>query len=227
MVILAGGKGVRLAPLTEAVPKPLVPVGGMPVMEVVIRRLATQGFRRLILAVGHKAELIHDYFRDGARWGVTIDYSWEQEPLGTAGPLTLIPGLTDTFLVMNADILTDLDCRQLVAHHRARGNLATISAYECQVKIDLGVIIKDGQGLIQDYLEKSTTSHLVSMGIYVFEPRVLEFIDQGTYLDFPDLVKRLLAAGEQVGYSPFPATGWTSAAMRIMSGPNRNLMKKC
>lgn len=203
VVILAGGKGVRLAPLTETLPKPLVPVRGVPVMELVIRRLAAQGFRRITLAVGHLAEAIRAYFGDGSRWGVTIDYSWEPEPLGTAGPLALIPGLTGTFLVLNADILTDLDCRLLVDYHRQSGNLATISACECPVRIDLGVIIANGQGLIRDYLEKPTATHLVSMGVYVFEPEVLSFIEKGQYLDFPDLVKRLLAAGRQVGYYPF------------------------
>jgi NDP-mannose synthase len=203
VVILAGGKGVRLAPLTEAIPKPLVPLGGMPVMEVVIRRLAAQGFTRITLAVGHLSELIQDYFQDGAPWGVDIDYSCEPEPLGTAGPLTLIPDLSDTFLVMNADILTNLDFRELVEHHRRERSIATIGAYECRVKIDLGVIIKNGRGRIRDYLEKPTSAYLVSMGVYVFEPQVLEYIENQTYLDFPDLVQRLLANRQQVGYYPF------------------------
>ena len=103
MVILAGGKGVRLAPLTEVIPKPLVPLGGMPVMEVVIRQLAAQGFRRITLAVGYLSDLIAAYFQDGSRWGVDISYSCEQEPLGTAGPLAQIADLTETFLVMNAE----------------------------------------------------------------------------------------------------------------------------
>lgn len=203
VVILAGGRGVRLAPLTEVIPKPLVPLGGMPVMEIVIRQLAAQGFRRLTLAVGYMAELIRAYFQDGSRFGVEIDYSLEEEPLGTAGPLRLIEGLTETFLVMNADVLTNLDFSDLVRYHRAQGGLATIGAYERQVKIDLGVIIKDGQGRIRDYLEKPTSTHLVSMGIYVFEPQVMGFIGAEGYLDFPDLVKRLLDAEEPVCYYPF------------------------
>ena len=203
VVILAGGKGVRLAPLTEVIPKPLVPLGGMPIMEVVIRQLAAQGFRRITLAVGYLSELIQAYFQDGSRWGVDIDYSIEHEPLGTAGPLTRIPDLTDTFLVMNADVLTNLNYHELIQHHRAQGGLATIGAHERQVKIDLGVIIKNGHGRIRDYLEKPTSTHLVSMGVYVFEPEVLEFIDKPNYLDFPDLVKRLLAAGKLVCYYPF------------------------
>jgi len=203
VVILAGGKGVRLAPLTEVIPKPLVPLGGMPIMEVVIRQLAAQGFRRITLAVGYLSELIRAYFQDGSRWGVEIDYSSEKEPMGTVGPLNLITGLTDTFLVMNADVLTNLNYSELVAHHRAQKSVATIGAYERQVKIDLGVIIKDGHGRIRDYLEKPTSSHLVSMGVYVFEPEVLSFIHGQSYLDFPDLVQQLLAAQKPVGYYSF------------------------
>lgn len=203
VVILAGGKGVRLAPLTEVIPKPLVPLGGMPIMEIVIRQLAAQGFRRVTLAVGYLSELIQAYFGDGSRWGVSIDYSQEKDPLGTAGSLSLIPGLTDTFMVMNADILTDLNYRDLVSHHRAQKCWATIGAYERQVKIDLGVIIKDGDGRIKDYLEKPTSSYLVSMGVYVFEPQVLDFINGPTYLDFPDLMKRLLGAEKPVSYYSF------------------------
>jgi len=203
VVILAGGRGVRLAPLTEVIPKPLVPLGGMPIMEVVVRQLAAQGFRRLTLAVGYLSELIRAYFQDGSRWGVDIDYAYEEEPLGTAGPLAQIPGLTETFLVMNADVLTNLSYPDLVNYHRAHGGLATIGAYERQVKIDLGVIIKDGYGRIRDYQEKPTSTHLVSMGVYIFEPQVLQFIPGTEYLDFPDLVKRLLAAEKTVCYYPF------------------------
>jgi NDP-mannose synthase len=176
VVILKGGKGVRLAPLTEVIPKPLVPVRGVPIMEIVIRQLANQGFRRITLAVGYLSELIQEYFQDGSRWGVDINYSLKKQPLGTVGPLALIPDLTDTFMVMNADVLTNLKYRDLVSHHRAQKSLATIGAYKRQVKLDLGVIIKDGHGRIQDYLEKPTTTHLVSMGVHVFEPQVLEFI---------------------------------------------------
>jgi len=203
VVILAGGKGVRLAPLTGVIPKPLVPLGGMPIMEIVIRQLAAQGFRRITLAVGFLSELIQAYFREGSKWGVEIDYSVENEPLGTAGPLSLIPDLTETFMVMNADILTNLDYRDLVNYHRDQKCWATIGAYERQVNLDLGVIIKDGHGRIKDYLEKPTSTHLVSMGVYVFEPQVLEFINGPLYLDFPDLMKGLLTENKPVSYYTF------------------------
>jgi NDP-mannose synthase len=203
VIILAGGKGVRLAPVTEVIPKPLVPVGGMPILEVVIRQLRSQGFRRITLAVGYMADLIKAYFQDGSKWGVKIDYSLEVEPLGTAGPLNLIQGLDETFLVMNADLMTNLDFNALVNYHRIMGSLATVSSYQKQVKIDLGVIVKNGEGRIKDYIEKPTKKYLVSMGIYVFERRVLDYLRAKNYFDFPDLIKLLLHADESVCYYPF------------------------
>jgi NDP-sugar pyrophosphorylase family protein len=202
-VILAGGKGVRLAPLTEVIPKPLVPIGGMPVLEIVIRQLKANGFHRITLAVGYMADLIKAYFQDGSRWGVKIDYSYEPQPLGTAGPLRLIEGLEETFLVMNADILTNLNYQELIGYHREHGGVATIGAFERQVRIDLGVIVTDGRRRITDYIEKPTQNYLVSMGVYIFEPRVLDFLAGNGYLDFPDLVKRLLAADLPVCFHPF------------------------
>ncbi len=201
-VILAGGRGVRLAPVTEVIPKPLVPVGGVPILELVIRQLKAHGFQHITLAVGYMADLIRSYFGDGSRWGLKIDYSYEDQPLGTVGPLSLISGLQDTFLVMNADVLTDINYEELLKYHKTQGGLATIAAYEKTVKIDLGVIVKNGDGRIEDYVEKPTQSNLVSMGIYVFEPQVLNFINGG-YLDFPDLVKLLLKKRLPVYYYLF------------------------
>lgn len=202
-VILAGGKGVRLAPLTEVIPKPLVPIGGMPILEIVIRQLQHQGFRHITLAVGYMADLIKAYFQDGDRFGVKIDYSTESAPMGTAGPLSLINGLDQTFLVMNADVLTNIDYDELLQYHFRHGGLATIGAYERQVTIDLGVIVSNGHYHIKDYVEKPTTSYLVSMGVYIFDPRVLDYIGGRSYIDFPDLVKSLLEGGETVSYFPF------------------------
>lgn len=202
-VILAGGKGVRLAPLTEVIPKPLVPIGGKPILEVVIRQLHHHGITHITLAVGYMADLIRAYFGDGAKFGVKINYSYETDPLGTAGPLACINDLTETFLVMNADVLTNINYEELLRYHLAQGGVATIAAFQREVKIDLGVIIPDGDRRVKDYVEKPTTSHLVSMGVYVFEPQVLEFIQGHGYLDFPDLVKLLLQAGLPVNFYPF------------------------
>jgi len=185
------------------IPKPLVPVGGLPIMEVVIRQLRYFGFRHITLAVGYMAELIQAYFQDGAKWDLKIDYSYESEPLGTAGPLSLIHDLGDTFLVMNADVLTNLNYRELVNYHKHHGAIATVSAYDRQVSIDLGVIINNGAHRIKDYVEKPSYNYMVSMGVYVFEPKILGFIKGNGYLDFPDLVKNLLKVGQSVNYYPF------------------------
>jgi NDP-sugar pyrophosphorylase family protein len=203
-VILAGGKGTRLAPYTTVLPKPLMPMGDMPILEVVLRQLRRSGVDHVDIAVGHLAELIRAMFGDGAKLGLDIAYSIEDKPLGTAGPLTLIGGLgDDTFLVMNGDILTTLDYADLVRHHKASGAAATIAMYTRQVKIDFGVLETDGHGRLRDIIEKPTKEYSVSMGIYVFEPRILKMLQHNERKDFPDLVKDLLAVGEHVGVYPF------------------------
>ncbi len=202
-VILAGGKGTRLAPYTAVLPKPLMPMGDMPILEVVLRQLKTRGIDHVDIAVGHLAELIMALFGNGTKIGLDIRYSIEDTPLGTAGPLTLIDGLDDTFLVMNGDILTTLDYADLVRHHKAKGAAATIAMYTRQVKIDFGVLDTDTEGRLRDIIEKPTKEYSVSMGIYVFEPRVLGFLKHAERKDFPDLVKDLLAAGELVSTYPF------------------------
>jgi NDP-sugar pyrophosphorylase family protein len=202
-IILAGGKGVRLAPLTEVIPKPLVPIGGMPVMEIVIRQLQKHGFRRITLAVGYMADLIKAYFQDGEKLGVSIDYSYESSPLGTVGPLSLVDNLDQTFLVMNADILSNINYLEFLDFHRRHGAIATIGAYNRQVTIDLGVIVNGEAYRIIDFLEKPSLTYIASMGIYFFEPEILKFIHGTEYLDFPDLVKRLLQSSQTVNYYPF------------------------
>lgn len=191
-IILAGGKGTRLAPYTTVFPKPLVPVGDMPILEIVIRQLCYFGIHEITLAVGHLAELIEAYFGDGSRFGVKIDYSREEKPLGTAGPLSLVKGLDSAFLVMNGDLLTTLDFRSLVEQHSRSGAVATVAAYERQIKIDLGILDIDAEGKLRKYVEKPTYIHRVSMGIYVFNPLALSYLEPNTYFDLPDLVSRLL-----------------------------------
>jgi NDP-sugar pyrophosphorylase family protein len=139
-VILAGGKGTRLAPYTTIFPKPLVPLGEVPILEIVIRQLRTAGVDRITLAVGHLSELIQTFFQDGQRFGVHIEYAREERPLGTAGPLAAIAGLEHTFLVMNGDVLTTLDFRDLLNFHRENQNAATIAMHDRKVNIDFGVI---------------------------------------------------------------------------------------
>jgi len=202
-VILAGGKGTRLAPYTTVLPKPLMPIGDMPILEVVLRQLKASGVSRATMAVGHLAELLQAFFGDGQRIGVPIDYSVEESPLGTVGPLTLLEGLDDTFLMMNGDILTDLRFEELIRHHRRSGAMATVASYVRDVKIDFGVIETDDGNLLTDYVEKPEFHYRVSMGIYVFEPGVLSFLEPGKYFDFPDLIKLLLSKGLPVASFPF------------------------
>lgn len=202
-VILAGGKGTRLQPYTRIFPKSLVPIGDRPIMEILLLQLHRAGFNQIYLAVGHMDKLIRAYFQDGAQWKVNIYYSKETHALGTAGPLSLIDGLDKTFLVANSDILTTLPIDKLVEFHKEEGAIATIAMHRREVKIDLGVIKLDGDKSVVDYIEKPSTSYLVSMGMYVFEPRVLQYIPAGEHLDFPELIKKLLAAGETVSGYPF------------------------
>jgi len=201
-VILAGGKGTRLRPYTVAFPKPLMPVGDMPILEIIIRQLKLHNFDEIILAVGHLAELITTYFGDGSRFNLKIKYSREDKPLGTAGPLSLLKDeLEDTFLVMNGDILTTLDYSKLIEFHKKSEAVATVALNRRDVYIDFGVVKTDDKSNIVEYIEKPILQYLVSMGIYVFEPRVLEYIPSNTRFDFPDLVRKLIDSGEIVkGY---------------------------
>jgi NDP-sugar pyrophosphorylase family protein len=197
-IVLAGGKGTRLAPYTTVLPKPLMPIGDAPILEVVLRQLAHHDFTEVSLAVGYLAELLMAFCGDGSKFGVKLDYSKEPAPLGTAGPIALVGDLNDTFLVMNGDLLTTIDYSKMLAAHRAANALVTVATYEKTVKIDLGVLHLSEKNEITDYIEKPTMKYAVSMGIYLFEPRVLSFIEKGARLDLPDLIKKLMAAKEKV-----------------------------
>ncbi len=201
-VILAGGKGARLAPYTTVFPKPLMPIGDMPIVEIVLRQLAHHGFKNITLAVGHLAELLMAYCGDGEKFGVKIDYSREEEPLGTAGPLSLIPDLNETFLVMNGDLLSTLDYSAMWNYHRERGAIATLASYRRDIKIDLGVIESEN-GWVRDYIEKPVYHYAVSTGIYIFEPEILNYIELGKRLDLPELVLRLLKEKHKVNIYDF------------------------
>ncbi|MBK7455288.1 MAG: NTP transferase domain-containing protein [Anaerolineales bacterium] len=202
-VILAGGKGTRLAPYTTVLPKPLMPVGEMPILEIVMRQLVHHGFDDQTLAVGYLAELLMAYCGDGSKFGATLEYSREGQPLGTAGPIALVPNLNETFLVMNGDLLTTIDYSAMLKNHRERGMLATISCYQRDVKIDLGVIDVDSDNWVVNYIEKPTYHYEVSMGIYIFEPAILNYIPLNQKLDLPDLMLNLLKAGQKVNVFKF------------------------
>jgi Nucleoside-diphosphate-sugar pyrophosphorylase involved in lipopolysaccharide biosynthesis/translation initiation factor 2B, gamma/epsilon subunits (eIF-2Bgamma/eIF-2Bepsilon) len=200
-VILAGGKGTRLAPYTKVLPKPLMPIGDMPILEVILRQIKLAGINDVVLTVGHLSELLRTFFQDGSRLGLNISYNYEDSPLGTAGPIAFVPNLEETFLVMNGDVLSTLPLGELIQFHKTQNAIATIATHHRRVNVDLGVIQWDGEDRVTGYIEKPTYDYSVSMGIYVFEPKVLNYIPKGDYYDFPDLVKKLIGVGEKViGY---------------------------
>jgi len=192
-IILAGGKGTRLAPYTTVFPKPLMPVDGMPILEVIVRQLAHFRIREMVFTVSQQSEpLLTAYFGDGSRYGVAIRYSREEKPLGTAGPLAVIPNLSETFIVMNGDILSTLNYQKLIRYHRQHRGMVTIAMSQKKVQLELGVMECNRTHQLTRYTEKPTLSYSVSMGIYVFEKRILEWIPSKKYLDFPELIQKLL-----------------------------------
>ena len=197
-IILAGGKGTRLAPYTTVLPKPLMPIGDKSILEIVIRQLVGHGFKEITMAVGYHAELIIAYCGDGSKFGADISYSKEENPMGTAGPLSLISGLDDTFLVMNGDLLTEWNYEKMLANHRLRKTMATLAVFKKEVKIDLGVVKIDKSNHIENYIEKPVYQYDVSSGIYIFEPSVLKYLKKGIKTDLPELILRLLKDGRKV-----------------------------
>jgi NDP-mannose synthase len=194
-VVLAGGRGTRLKPYTVALPKPLMPVGEWPILEIIVRQLASQGFDHISLAVNHQADLMRAYFGDGSRWNVRIDYSLETQPLSTMGPLTLMKDLPEDFLVMNGDVLTDIDYKVLYEFHRSRRSIFTVSAHTRTQKIEYGVLTTDLDGLLKGFQEKPQLDYLVSMGVYIANRKVLEHIPKSTAFGFDHLMLRLIATG--------------------------------
>jgi NDP-sugar pyrophosphorylase family protein len=198
-VILAGGKGTRLKPYTTVLPKPLMPIGNKPILEIIIGQLKSCGLNDIIITLGHLGEMITNFFGDGKKLGVNINYLTEEKPLGTTGGLGMLKDeLEDTFLVINGDTLTSLDYGELVDYHRKNGASATIALMKRDVYIDFGIVDVDAGNNVRGYTEKPTIEHLVSMGVNVFEPGVLKYVKTGEYLDFPDLVRALIADGNNV-----------------------------
>jgi len=202
-VVMAGGKGTRLAPYTKILPKPLLPIGDMPILEVLIRQMKQAGVDEIFLTVGHLSELLRAFFQDGEQWGVKINYCYEDFPMGTVGALAQISGLNETFLMTNGDVLTTLDPQALFAFHKRQQAMATIAVHHRKVKIDFGVLQLNGSSSVTGYLEKPMLEYMVSMGMYVFEPDVVAYVPKRQYLDFPDLILKLIAAGEKVVAYPF------------------------
>jgi len=197
-IILAGGKGTRLRPYTVVLPKPLMPIGEYPILEVIIRQLARNGFEHITLTVNHQVEIIRAFFGNGDKWNVKIDYSFEDRPLSTMGPLKLIHDLPDNFLIMNGDILTDLNYSELFESHTKEKRLFTIAAHSREQKVDYGVLDIDGSSCLSGFREKPVHHYLVSMGIYVANKKILESIPQDRAYGFDNLMLDLLHKQEKV-----------------------------
>ena len=206
-VILAGGRGTRLAPYTTVLPKPLMPIGDEPILEVVMRQLSAFGFSNVTLAVGHLAHLIEAVMGDGSRCGVSLRYHREDRPLGTVGPLAELEHPCETFLMMNGDVLTTLDYADLLRAHEESGNALTVATHVRTVKSDYGVLELDGSKgstrRVTGFREKPEIDHNVSMGVYIVDRRACDYVPSGERFDLPQLVWRLLEAGEGVGSYPF------------------------
>ncbi len=191
-VILAGGTGTRLRPYTVVLPKPMMPIGDYPILEVVIRQLVSHGFDHITLAVNHQAELLQAFFGDGSKWHVRIDYSLEDHALGTMGPLRLIPDLPKHFLVMNGDVLTDLNYSEFYLEHTVNDELFTISSYRREQPIDYGVLETSDDGKLKGFFEKPTRHYEVSMGIYMISRDVLRYLPDAMPYGFDNLMLALL-----------------------------------
>ncbi len=191
-IILAGGKGTRLKPYTISLPKPLVPIGDKPILERIIEQLKVHGFTQITITVNHMAEIIKAFFGDGSKWGVAIDYTIEDKPLSTMGPLTLVKDLPDNFLVMNGDVLTDIDFELFYKSHLSSKAIFTIASHRRSEKIDYGLLHCDEKNQLTQFEEKPNYNFLVSMGVYMVNKSVLEYIPKDTFFGFDHLMYKLL-----------------------------------
>lgn len=196
-VLMAGGFGTRLHPLTDTVPKPMLPVGGKPLMELTIKRLRQAGIRRVSVTTHYLPQVITDHFGDGSRFGVDLSYVQEDRPLGTAGALSLLEGDHEPLLVMNGDVVTDLDFASMLDFHREHRAALTMAMTQQEFEIPYGVVEHNGAEIIA-IREKPRQRHFVNAGIYLIEPHVLTQIPPDTAFSMVDLMERLIAAGHPV-----------------------------
>ncbi|MHC4091910.1 MAG: nucleotidyltransferase family protein [Planctomycetota bacterium] len=202
-VVLAGGVGSRLRPYTMVLPKPLMPVGDRPILEIVIRQLRHYGFGRVILAVNQRDALIRAVIGDGSAYGLEVAYTRETRPLGTIGPLHPVADrLPDSFLVMNGDLLTDLDFRAFLAAHRSASKYLSVGVVRREQPIDYGVVELGSDGRAVGFREKPTVDLWVSMGVYAMDRRILDYVPRDRPFGFDDLMAALLDRGIPVGVRP-------------------------
>ena len=196
-VIQAGGKGTRLRPYTLILPKPLMPVGELPVIELLLKWLRRNGISEVVITTGYLGHLIKSLCNDGSHWDMQISYSEETTPLGTVGSLDLVRDqLDDTFLVLNGDLITDMNLRSFIHFHNSHDDLLTVGTTQKQVNVDMGVIDVAEDRRITDFREKPTLSYTVNMGIYCMEPGILELIPRGVPFGFDDLMYQMLDNGQ-------------------------------
>ncbi|MFQ5911190.1 MAG: sugar phosphate nucleotidyltransferase [Thermoplasmata archaeon] len=196
-IILAGGLGTRLRPLTFAIPKPLIPVGERPILEILIQNLKAHEVTDIYLAVGYRAELIQVYFQDGRQFGVNIRYSQEDKRLGTAGPLRLIRdrfGISEPVLVMNADIITRVNFQDLYQSHFREAAAVTVGVRQYEYIVPYGVVGTQG-GQLCSIEERPKLSFKISCGIYIVNPDVLDLVPEGQFFDMPDLIRVAVKSG--------------------------------
>lgn len=192
VILMAGGLGTRLRPLTENIPKPMLYVGSKPILETIIEGFKQYGFTNFIISVNYKKEVIQDYFQDGSSFDVSISYIEENKRMGTAGALSLLKEKpTSPIFVMNGDLLTQVNFEQLLHFHEDTDAVATMCVREYEYQIPYGVIETDGQQLVS-IKEKPMQRSFVNAGIYVLSPKVFDYIPQGEYYDMPDLFKQLM-----------------------------------
>jgi dTDP-glucose pyrophosphorylase len=234
-VIMAGGLGERLRPLTENVPKPMLFVGDQPILARVIRGVARHGFTDIVLSVNFRAELIEGYFQDGSDFGVRLSYVHEPRRLGTAGALTRLPERpTRPFFVLNADLLTDVDYGALMDFHLDEGAALTMCVAAHDTRIAYGVVSLDGTR-VAGIVEKPRLTHFINAGIYVLDPRCLDLIPHDAPYDMPTLIDALIARGERVAGFPMREPwidigqlhDYQRAVVRAMSVPPANDTRDC
>jgi NDP-sugar pyrophosphorylase family protein len=202
-VIMAGGNGTRLHPYTSIIPKPLIPISDMPIIEIIVKQLRHYGFTRVSISLGYLAELIKVFLGDGSKYGLRIDYSIEKKPLGTLSPLALFNDLESTVLVMNSDLLTTLNYRAFLDFHHAQQASVTIGMFRQTLYTELGVIETNGGCRLKQYKEKPEIKLNVSMGIYAFESRILSYLPNNHPVALPDFINRLIQEDENVVGYPF------------------------
>jgi len=198
VLILAGGKGQRLHPFTACLPKPLIPINDKTILEIILGQVREAGMRDITLSVNHLAPLISSYFGDGSKFGVNLSYLYENEPLGTAGPIANLEQSSGTLLVMNGDLLTDMDLSAFLDRHSETGAVMSVATKLRRSKLRFGVVEVDRQGQVTGVKEKPVSQHRISMGIYAIEAGVRARIEAGARMDMPDLIRKLAGAGERV-----------------------------